>query len=97
MTKRDSQSDLERKIHMVAKNEIGLRDDERQELASYLLRRDVTSWSQLEPHQVCRVADALEGYQLISALLLLRSPTSEDHEHQSDDREDDEDRDHGVT
>lgn len=49
--------------------------DERLQLAEYLLRRDITSFSQLEPHQVCRLLDALEGYQLISELLAQRPPT----------------------
>lgn len=48
--------------------------EERLQLAEYLLRRDITSFSQLEPHQVCRMLDALEGYQLISELKAQRPP-----------------------
>lgn len=53
--------------------DIGLTRDERIELVQYLLRRDVTSWKHLTEDQVRRVLDALEGYELISALLEMRS------------------------
>lgn len=66
-----AQSPLERKLFLMA-DEIGLNRDERVELAQYLLRRDITSWKNLDAEQVLRLADALEGYQLISALLGLR-------------------------
>jgi hypothetical protein len=71
VNKRASQSDLERKIYLVAK-EIGLERSERIELARYLLRRDVSSWTELDPAQVCRIADALEGFQLITELIRQR-------------------------
>jgi len=61
-----------RKLMLKAKNEIGLTDEERMELASYLLRRDITSWSQLDDDQVTRLLDALEGYELISKLIEMR-------------------------
>lgn len=90
VAKRDSQSAEERKLFLLC-DEIGLTRDERIELAQYLLRRDITSFSELEPHQVCRLLDACEGHQLIEALKALRSPT-----HQPDDgahdEQDDEDR-----
>jgi hypothetical protein len=52
--------------------EVGLNRDERIELACYLLRRDITSFKQLDDHQVCRMLDALEGYELIDQLLAMR-------------------------
>jgi len=45
-----------------AKNELKLTDEERMELATYFLRRDITSWSHLDDAQVDRLLDALEGY-----------------------------------
>ena len=56
----------------VAKNEIGLTDEERLELASYLLRRDVASWKELDDGQILRLLDALEGWHLVGQLLALR-------------------------
>lgn len=46
--------------------------EERLELAQFLLRRDVTSYSELDDAQRSRLLDALEGWQLISALLEMR-------------------------
>lgn len=56
-----------RKLWVLA-HEIELDRDQRLELASYLLRRDILSWKRLEPQQVSRLLDAVEGYQLISQL-----------------------------
>lgn len=56
-----------RKLYMLAK-EIGLSDEERWSLAEYLLRRDITSWKDLDDAQVCRLLDAIEGWALISEL-----------------------------
>jgi hypothetical protein len=61
------QSKRLRKLYAVAK-EIGLTDDERIDLAQMVLRRDITSWGQLDETQVCRLLDCIEGYQLISEL-----------------------------
>ena len=33
-----------------------------------MLRRDITSWKHLEPAQIERMLDAMEGYQLITQL-----------------------------
>ncbi len=52
---------------------IGLTREERLEVASYQLRRDITSWSQLDHNQVLRLLDSLEGYQLVSEILRQRS------------------------
>ena len=52
--------------------EIGLTDDERHALAEYLLRRDITSWTQLDEAQVSRLLDAFEGFELIVELLSQR-------------------------
>lgn len=54
--------------------EIGLTREERVELASYLLRRDLTSWKGLDDVQVSRLLDGLESYQLISGLKAMRPP-----------------------
>lgn len=51
--------------------------EDRLELAEYLLRRDVTTFNDLDPAQVCRMLDACEGYQLIEHLKSLRPPTVE--------------------
>lgn len=67
-----AQSPLERKLHLVA-SEIGLSRPERMELACYLLRRDIASWSDLDDEQRRRIADAMEGWQLIEALRALRA------------------------
>lgn len=64
-----------RKLMMLAKEIFGDDDrarQERMELASYLLRRDVTTWSTLDDAQRSRLLDALEGYQLVDVLLSLR-------------------------
>jgi hypothetical protein len=58
-------------------DDIGLRRGERIELAEYILRRDVKSWGDLTEEQVCRILDALEGYELVSELLRMRSRTEE--------------------
>jgi hypothetical protein len=71
------QSPRRKKLFAVA-DSIGLRRDERIELAQYLLRRDVESWGQLTEEQVARMLDALEGYELVTALLELRPEHSDD-------------------
>lgn len=67
-------------MHMLAK-EIGLTRSERMDLAEMLLRRDITSWKQLDDVQQCRILDALEGWMLIDVLLSLRPPSGEQVEH----------------
>lgn len=62
-----------RKLFLLA-DEIGLTRTERIELSCYLLRRDITTWKQLDDAQVCRMLDALEGWQLIQALNAQRPP-----------------------
>lgn len=64
-----------RKLHMVAK-QIGLTRDERIELAEYILRRDITSYRQLDDSQVIRLLDALEGFELVVHLLSARQRPS---------------------
>lgn len=51
---------------------LGLTRDERIDLAQYLLRRDITSWTQLDEDQVLRLLDAIEGFELIVHLLSSR-------------------------
>lgn len=64
-----------RKLMMVAR-ELGLTREERMELASYILRRDIITWKKLSDERVLRLLDALEGYELIRDLLLLRTDPS---------------------
>lgn len=66
------QSPQYRKLMQVLKREIGLTDEERYELATILLRRDITSYSQLTDEQVNRLLDAAEGYEKIKHLLDVR-------------------------
>ena len=68
-----SQSPQRKKLHVLA-DEIGLSREERLEWATYALRRDITSWSQLDEDQVARMLDQLEGFQLGCNLLLARPP-----------------------
>lgn len=46
-------------------DDIGLDRDQRIEFARALLWRDITSWSNLEPEQVDRLLDAMEGWVFI--------------------------------
>jgi hypothetical protein len=46
--------------------------DERIEFAQFLLRRDITSWKQLNDEQVIRLLDAFEGHHLLNELLAQR-------------------------
>lgn len=71
MTESDPIVSRRRKAFMLAKD-IGLSDEERHELATIILRRDITSWGQLNEAQLERLLDALEGYEKISHLLSLR-------------------------
>lgn len=71
-----SQSPRLRKLFLLAKNEIGLTDDERIELSTYLLRRDMTTWKQLDDEQAGRLLDALEGYLLVTELLRQRQSSA---------------------
>jgi len=67
----DGPGDRRRKLMKVSR-EIGLTRDERLELASYILRRDVTTWKTLSDEQVWRMLDALEGFETVVRLLSLR-------------------------
>ena len=51
--------------------------EERMELASYILRRDITTWKSLTDEQRWRLLDAIEGYHLITTLLEQRSGVDE--------------------
>ncbi len=70
------QSPRRRKLFAIA-DDIGLLRAERIELAQFLLRRDVHSWKDLTEEQVARMLDALEGYELVTALLGMRSGAEE--------------------
>lgn len=54
---------------------LGLQRDELIDLASYLLRRDISSSKQLDEEQVGRMLDALEGFELVTALIAQRPPS----------------------
>lgn len=64
---RESQTAAKRKLFVWAKH-FKLSDDDRIEFAQYLLRRDITSWKQLDEDQVYRLLDAFEGHHLLSVL-----------------------------
>lgn len=70
-----------RKKMFVLAREIGLTRDERLALAEILLRRDIQSWKDLDDDQVVRCLDALEGFQLIEALLSQRPPITPETGH----------------
>lgn len=76
----DGPSARRRKLFALAKNELGLTDDERHELAEWVLRRDISSWSQLDDAQVCRMLDTIEGFIWVSYLLGLRPTVVTDGE-----------------
>lgn len=61
-----------KKLMLLLKREIGLTDTERMELACIILRRDITSYAQLDDAQVDRLLDAAEGYEKIKTLIDLR-------------------------
>lgn len=68
----EAPSKRRRKLAMKAR-ELGLTDDERMQLASYLLRRDVTTWSTLDDGQVSRLLDVFEGFELLTELARQRA------------------------
>lgn len=67
----DPQTSRRRKAYKVAK-ELTLTDEERQAFATYILRRDITSWNQLSESQLERILDALEGIELFLELMRQR-------------------------
>ena len=74
MTGTDGPQTAQYRKLMIRVRDIGLTDDERYELASYLLRRDITTWKTLDNEQVLRLLDALEGFELVVELLAQRPP-----------------------
>lgn len=56
---------------MAMAKELGLDRDARMELAEYLLRRDIASWTDLEEHQLDRILDAFDGHHYINQLILM--------------------------
>lgn len=56
-----------RKLAMLAR-EHGLSREDRLDLASYMLRRDITTWRTLSDAQVSRLLDAFEGHELLAEL-----------------------------
>lgn len=59
---------VKRRKAMAYAKTYGLSRQDRLDLAEILLRRDVTSWKQLDDDQLTRLLDCLEGYALISHL-----------------------------
>lgn len=68
----DTSAARRRKLMMVAR-EWGLTDEERYELSSFLLRRDVRSWKSLTDGQVSRLLDGFEVAELLMELMRQRS------------------------
>lgn len=68
ITEEDKTINRRRKAYAMAKTDLGLTDEERHALASYMLRRDITSWKQLSDSQMTRLLDAMEGAILILSL-----------------------------
>lgn len=54
------QERMRRKMYAVAR-ELTLSRDERIELSRLVLRREIMSWKELDPQQINRMLDALEG------------------------------------
>ena len=61
-----------RKLFVLA-DKIGLTREERIEISEAMLWRDIVSWKELDDDQVSRMLDALEGYVLVSYLLMNRA------------------------
>lgn len=64
----DTRSDKFRKAMTVAKK-FDLTREDRLDLAEYLLRRDVQSWTNLTVSQLDRLLDALDGCEYILQLI----------------------------
>jgi hypothetical protein len=71
------QSARRRKLHVYA-DQIGLTTEERIEITQLMLRRDVTSWKDLDDEQVDRMLDCLEGFLLVTYQLSLRPQNGHD-------------------
>lgn len=54
---------------MTQARNFGLTRDDRIDLAEYLLRRDIQSWTELTEDQLSRVLDALDGCSYILHLV----------------------------
>jgi hypothetical protein len=66
-----SSGDRRRKLFALA-DHLGLDRDERLELASSILWRDITSYSHLDDAQVDRMLDVLEGAEKVIHILSTR-------------------------
>lgn len=64
----DDTPEARRRKLMMKARELGLTREERMEFASYLLRRDITTWSRLPDEYVYRLLDAIEGFELLAEL-----------------------------
>jgi hypothetical protein len=69
----DTPAARRRKLMKVSREQ-GMTRDERLELASYILRRDITTWKTLSDDQVWRLLDALEGHELRLVQIASRPP-----------------------
>lgn len=52
----------------------GLTRQDRLDLAEMLLRRDISTWKDLDDDDMTRLLDALEGFGLVSHLMQTRQP-----------------------
>jgi len=77
MDERDGPQAARHRKLMASAKEVGLTQEERIELAQYILRRDITTWSTLDDAQVLRLLDAFEGFHLIVELLAQRPPSGQ--------------------
>ena len=57
---------------MVRARDLEMTREERMDFAQFFLRRDITSWKQLNDAQVTRLLDAFEGHHLLNELLSQR-------------------------
>ncbi len=63
-----------RKAMMYA-DSYGMTRDERISLSEIVLRRDITSWTQLSEAQLGRMLDVFEGHALVAHMLSERQPS----------------------
>ena len=73
MSDEERQYQTQRRRAFAAADRAGLTDEERCELAEMLLKRDISSWSELAGYDWARVIDALDGWHLVDTLHMQRS------------------------
>lgn len=73
MYDREDDTEIRRRKLFGYADTFGLERDDRIALAETLLRRDITSWRDLNREQINRLLDAFEGAALIMHLLSTRA------------------------